>query len=191
MGLVEVGVGLIPAGGGTKEMLLRTVGAAKKRGEKDFLPSLQKAFELIGMAKVATSGEEARQFGFLTDRDGVSINGDSVIYDAKQRALGLAKMGYKAPKVPTDIPVLGSPGYGALKMGLIMMRDGGYISEHDQLIGGKLAKILTGGDLTPGSTMTEQQVLDLEREAFLSLCGERKSLERIHHMLTSGKPLRN
>ncbi|PIE01836.1 MAG: 3-hydroxyacyl-CoA dehydrogenase [Acidobacteria bacterium] len=191
MGLVEVGVGMIPAGGGTKEMLLRTVGAAKKRGDKDLFPAVQKAFELIGMAKVATSGEEARQFGFLTDYDGVSINGDSVIYDAKQRALGLAKIGYKVPAVPKDIPVLGAPAYGALKMGLMMMRDGGYISDHDLLIGTKLAKILTGGDLTPGSTMTEEQVLDLEREAFLSLCGERKSLERIHHMLTRGKPLRN
>jgi len=191
MGLVEVGVGLIPAGGGTKEMLLRTVGQAKARGDKDLFPAVQKAFELIGMAKVATSGEEAREFGFLTKNDGVSINGDAVVYEAKQRAIGLAKMGYQAPKPPTDIPVLGRPAYGALKMGLIMMKDGGYISDHDLLIGTKLAKILTGGDLTPGSTMTEQQVLDLEREAFLSLCGERKSLERIHHMLTTGKPLRN
>ena len=191
MGLVEVGVGLIPAGGGTKEMLLRTVGQAKKRGDNDLFPAVQKAFEMIGMAKVATSGEEAREFGFLTQYDGVSINGDSVVYDAKQRALGLAKIGYKPPKPPMDIPVLGSPAFGAIKMGLIMMREGGYISAHDQLIGTKLAKVLTGGDLTPGGTMTEQQVLDLEREAFLSLCGERKSLERIHHMLTKGKPLRN
>jgi 3-hydroxyacyl-CoA dehydrogenase len=191
MGLVEVGVGLIPAGGGTKEMLLRTVGAAQERGEKDLFPALQKAFELIGMAKVATSGEEARDFGFLTGTDGVSINGDALIIDAKHRALGLAKMGYQPPKVPTAIPVLGYPAFGALKMGLIMMKDGHFISDHDQLIGEKLAKILTGGTLTPGSTMTEQQVLDLEREAFLSLCGERKSLERIQHMLTKGKPLRN
>jgi 3-hydroxyacyl-CoA dehydrogenase len=191
MGLVEVGVGLIPAGGGTKEMLLRTVGAAAKRGEKDLLPALQKAFELIGMAKVATSGEEAREFGFLTAQDGVSINGDAVVYEAKQRALGLAKIGYKAPEVPTDIPVIGSAGYALLKIGLTMMKEGGYVSEYDMFLGMKLAKILTGGDLTPGSTMTEQHVLDLEREAFLSLCGQKKSLERIHHMLTTGKPLRN
>lgn len=191
MGLVEMGVGLIPAGGGTKEMLLRHVGGAAKRGAKDYIPALRKIFETIGMAKVSTSGEEARTLGFLRDTDGITMNSDALIYGAKRRALGLAKAGYQAPKPPTDIPVVGEPGFAALKLGLYMMREGGYISEHDQKIGTHLAKILTGGNLTPGQTMTEQHVLDLEREAFLSLCGERKTLERIHHMLTKNKPLRN
>lgn len=191
MGLVEVGVGLVPGGGGVKEMLLRHVAAAHAAGEKNLLPVLQKTFETIGMAKVATSGEEARQMGFLRDTDSVIMNGDALIHHAKNRVLALAKQGYKPPEVPNQIPVLGEPAYAALKMGLYLMREGGYISEHDQKIGAHLARILTGGSLTPGQTMTEQHVLDLEREAFLRLCGERKTLERIHHMLTKGKPLRN
>lgn len=191
MGLVEVGVGLIPAGGGTKEMFLRHVYTAHKRGEKDLLPYLQKVFEAIGMAKVATSAEEAREIGFLKDTDGVTLNGDALITAAKQRVLGLAAGGYAPPEAPTDIPVLGGPGYAALKLALYMMEEGGYITGHDKTIALHLGKILTGGNLTPGQTMTEQDMLDLEREAFLRLCGERKSLERIHHMLTKNKPLRN
>ena len=191
MGLVEFGVGLIPGGGGTKEMLLRHVGGAVKRGETNLIPPLRKVFETIGMAKVSTSAEEARELGFLTGHDGITLNGDALIYHAKKRVLGMAKAGYEPPKPPTDIPVVGEPGFAALKLGLYMMREGGYISEHDQKIGTHLARILTGGNLTPGQTMSEQHVLDLEREAFLSLCGERKTLERIHHMLTKNKPLRN
>ncbi|MCB1044979.1 MAG: enoyl-CoA hydratase/isomerase family protein [Acidobacteria bacterium] len=191
MGLVEVGVGLIPAGGGTKEMLLRHVGGAAARGESDLLTPLRRIFETIGMGKVATSAEEARQFGFLKPTDGVTMNGDALVTAAKKRARAMADMGYQPPSVPDNIPVLGEPAYAALKLGLYMMREGGYISEHDAKIGTHLARILTGGALTPGTTMTEQHVLDLEREAFLRLCGERKSLERIHHMLTKGKPLRN
>ncbi len=191
MGLVEVGVGLIPAGGGTKEMLLRHVGGAAKRGEKDLLTPLRRLFETVGMGKVATSAAEAREFGFMRDQDGVTMNLDALLLAAKSRARALADMGYTPPPVPNDIPVLGEPAFAALKLGLYMMRQGGYISEHDQTIGTHLARILTGGALTPGTTMTEQHVLDLEREAFLRLCGERKSLERIQHMLTKGKPLRN
>ena len=110
---------------------------------------------------------------------------------AKQRVLGLAAGGYTPPEAPTDIPVLGEPGYAALKLALYMMEEGGYITGHDKTIALHLGKILTGGNLTPGQTMTEQDMLDLEREAFLRLCGERKTLERIHHMLTKNKPLRN
>ena len=143
------------------------------------------------MAKVATSGEEARDLGFLRDSDGITMNGDGLIYAAKDRVLSLAKAGYTPPKVPLDIPVLGEPGFAALKMALYLMKEGGYVSEYDVKIGTHLARILTGGALTPGQTMTEQQVLDLERETFLSLCGERKTLERIQHMLKTGKPLRN
>jgi 3-hydroxyacyl-CoA dehydrogenase len=110
---------------------------------------------------------------------------------AKRHVLALVGKGYRPPQPPTDIPVLGQTGFATLKMGLYLMQEGGYISAHDKVVATHLARILTGGDLTPGQTMTEQQVLDLERQAFLSLCGERKTLERIHHMLTKGKPLRN
>jgi len=191
IGLVEVGVGLIPGGGGTKEMTLRHVAGAANRGEKDLLTPLRKVFETIGQAKVATSAEEARGLGFLRDSDGVTMNPDALIQDAKKRALGLAMAGYRPPERPTAIPVMGQPGFAALKLGLYLMREGGYISNHDRVIGVHLANILTGGELTPGQTLSEQDLLDLEREAFLSLCGERKTLERIHHMLTTGKPLRN
>lgn len=191
MGMVEVGVGLIPGGGGTKEMLLRHVGGAVARGESDLLQPLKRIFEAIGQAKVSTSAEEARGLGLLRSTDGVTMNGDALIQAAKNKVLGLAKQGYKVPRVPLDIPVLGRPAFAALKMALYLMLEGGYISEYDHKIGIHLGKTLTGGDLTPGQTMSEQQVLDLEREAFLSLCGERKTLERIHHMLTTGKPLRN
>lgn len=191
IGLVEVGVGLLPAGGGTKEMLLRHVAAAARRGEQDLLPYVRKAFEIIGMAKVATSAVEAQEHLFLKETDGITINGDALITAAKNRCLGMAKTGYTPPKPPTDIPAAGEPAFSALKLGLYMMQEAGYISEHDNKIGTQIARILTGGALTPGSTMTEQHVLDLEREGFLSLCGERKTLERIQHMLTKGKPLRN
>ncbi|CAM2065541.1 3-hydroxyacyl-CoA dehydrogenase [Sulfidibacter corallicola] len=191
MGLVEVGVGLIPAGGGTKEMFLRHVYQAHKRGEKNLLPALQKVFEAIGMAKVSTSGEEARDLGFLKDTDGITLNGDALVTAAKKQVLGLAAAGYTPPPVPNDIPILGEPGFAALKMALYMMEEGGYITPHDKTIATHLGRILTGGNLTPGQTMTEQDMLDLEREAFLRLTGERKTLERIHHMLTTNKPLRN
>ncbi len=191
IGLVEVGVGLIPAGGGTKEMMLRHVAGAQWRGDQDLTTPLRKVFETIGTAKVATSAEEARGLGFLRETDGTTMNPDALIHDAKNRALGLAKTGYAPPQPPAAIPMPGQPGFAALKMGLYLMREGGYISDHDHKIGVHIAKTLTGGDLAPGQLMTERDILDLEREAFLSLCGERKTLERIHHMLTTGKPLRN
>lgn len=191
IGLVEVGVGLIPGGGGTKEMLLRHVGGAVKRGEKDLITPLRQIFEAIGTAKVSTSAEEARGLGYLRDSDGITLNGDALLTAAKNRVLGLAKAGYTPPKPPADIPVMGSEGFAAVKLALYMMKEGGYASDHDVKIGTHLGRILTGGNLTPGQSMSEQHVLDLEREAFLSLCGERKTLERIHHMLTTGKPLRN
>lgn len=191
MGLVEVGVGLIPGGGGTKEMAIRHIHGAQLRGEKNVLPYLQKSFETIGMAKVATSAEEARDLGFLRDTDGVTMNGDALLTDAKNRVLGLAKAGYTPPKPVTNIPVLGEPGFAAVKLALYMMEEGRYISEHDKKIATHLARILTGGNVSPGQLVDEQHFLDLEREAFLSLCGERKTLERIHHMLTKNKPLRN
>ncbi|HMS39042.1 MAG TPA: 3-hydroxyacyl-CoA dehydrogenase family protein, partial [Pyrinomonadaceae bacterium] len=191
MGLVEVGVGLLPGGGGTKEMTLRAMDLAKKTPDADPLTFLKKTFEIIGMGKVATSAQEARSFGFLRDSDAISMNGDRVIADAKQEVLNLASAGYVQPVQRTDIYAMGEAGLAAFKIALTMMKRGGYISDHDELIGRKIAKILCGGELNHSSYVSEQYLLDLEREGFLSLCGERKTQERIAAMLKTGKPLRN
>jgi 3-hydroxyacyl-CoA dehydrogenase len=177
MGLVEVGVGVIPAGGGCKEMLLRS-------------HDLRKIFEQIGFARVSTSAVEARQFRFLRDGDGISMNPERLIDDAKQLALSLVP-GY-APGAPrTDITVSGDEGFALMKMGVWMAQKGGYISAYDAVIGEKLAYVLSGGRLTGTPAVSEQYVLDLEREAFLSLCGRAETQQRIQHMLKTGKPLRN
>jgi 3-hydroxyacyl-CoA dehydrogenase len=177
MGLVEVGVGVIPAGGGCKEMLLRS-------------HDLKKVFEQIGFARVSASAVEARQFRFLRDGDGISTNPERLIDDAKQLALSLAPT--YAPGVPrTDITVSGDEGFALMKMGVWMARQGGYISDYDAVIGEKLAYVLSGGRLTGTPRVSEQYILDLEREAFLSLCGRVETQQRIQHMLKIGKPLRN
>ena len=177
IGLVEVGVGLIPAAGGCKEMLLR-LGDAKA------------AFELIGYAKTSTSAAHARELGLLRPQDQISMNPERLIGDAKRAALALSPV--YAPGAPRrDIPVEGESGYALLKMGVFLAREGGFISEHDALIGDKLARVLSGGLLTGRQTVSEQYLLDLEREAFLSLCGQPKTQERIQYMLKTGKPLRN
>jgi 3-hydroxyacyl-CoA dehydrogenase len=177
MGLVEARVGVIPAGGGCKEMLLRS-------------HDLKKIFEQIGFAKVSTSAAEARQFRFLRDGDGVSMNPERLIDDAKQLALSLVP-GY-APGAPrTDITVSGDEGFALMKMGVWMAQQGAYISAYDALIGEKLAYVLSGGRLTGTPKVSEQYLLDLEREAFLSLCGRKETQQRIQHMLKAGKPLRN
>lgn len=191
MGLVEVGVGLLPGGGGTKEMTMRTMDLARKAPDADPLVFLRKTFETIGMGKVATSAQEARSFGFLRDSDSISMNGDRLIADAKQEVLNLAAAGYVQPVPRNDIYVMGEAGMAAFKVALTMMKRGGYISDHDELIGRKIAKILCGGEMNHATTVSEQYLLDLEREGFLSLCGERKTQERIAHMLKTGKPLRN
>lgn len=191
MGLVEVGVGLLPGGGGTKEMALRAMDAAKKTPDADPLVFLKKTFEIIGMGKVATSAQEARSFGFLRDSDAISMNGDRLIADAKQEVLNLAAAGYVQPVPRTDILAMGEAGLAAFKIALAMMKRGGYISDHDELIGRKIAKILCGGELNHQTYVSEQYLLDLEREGFLALCGERKTQERIAAMLKTGKPLRN
>jgi 3-hydroxyacyl-CoA dehydrogenase len=159
--------------------------------DADPFPFIKRAFETIALAKVATSGEEARSFGFLSEDDSVSMNSDRLIADAKQEVLSLAATGYVEPQPRVDILALGNPALSTLKLGIHQMVRGGFISEYDALIGTKLARILTGGDLNHASRVSEQYLLDLEREAFLSLCGERKTQERIGHMLKSGKPLRN
>jgi 3-hydroxyacyl-CoA dehydrogenase len=177
MGLVELGVGLIPAGGGCKEMLLR-------------LKDARRAFELIGMAKVSSSAEDARQLGFLTKGDHVSMNPNRLIGDAKALALALARD--YAPGIPrNDIKVGGESAFAMLKLGAWSMHKGGYISDYDVIIAEKLAHVLSGGRLTGEQTVSEQHLLDLEREAFLSLCGQTKTQERMQYMLKTGKPLRN
>ncbi|HRH43311.1 MAG TPA: 3-hydroxyacyl-CoA dehydrogenase/enoyl-CoA hydratase family protein [Pyrinomonadaceae bacterium] len=191
MGLVEVGVGLLPGGGGTKEMTLRAMDLAKKTPDADPLVFLKKVFEKIGMGQVATSAQEAKSWGFLKDSDAISMNGDRLIADAKQEVLNLAAAGYVQPVQRTDIYAMGEAGMAAFKIALTMMKRGGYISDHDELIGRKIAKILCGGELNHASYVSEQYLLDLEREGFLSLCGERKTQERIAAMLKTGKPLRN
>ena len=191
MGQVEVGVGLIPAGCGTKEMTMRAMDAAAKVPDADPLAFLKKTFELLGMGKVATSAQEAKAWGFLRDVDSISMNGDRLIADAKQEVLNLDASGYVAPVPRTDILALGESAQAAIKLALHMMSRGGFVSEHDVLIGKKLANIMSGGSLNHTSYVSEQYLIDLEREAFLSLCGERKTQERIAAMLKTGKPLRN
>ncbi len=191
IGLVEVGVGVIPAGCGTKEMTMRAMDAASKAPDADPLAFLKKTFETLGMGKVATSAQEGRAFGFLRDSDAISMNGDRLIQDAKQEVLNMAAAGYVQPVERTDITVLGEPVEAALKLALHMMKQGGFISDHDQLIGKKLAHIMAGGTINHRTQVSERYLLDLEREAFVSLCGERKTQDRIAAMLKTGKPLRN
>ena len=191
MGQVEVGVGLIPAGCGTKEMTMRAMDAAAKVPDADPLAFLKKTFELLGMGKVATSAQEAKAWGFLRDSDSISMNGDRLIADAKQEVLNLDASGYVAPVERTDVLVLGESAQAAMKLALHMMKQGGFISDHDALIGKKLAKVMSGGGLNHATRVSEQYLIDLEREEFLSLCGERKTQERIAAMLKTGKPLRN
>ncbi len=191
-GLVEVGVGIIPAGGGTKEMTLRALDAIPASvNDADPFPFIKRAFETLAMAKVSTSAEEARGLGFLSDDDTVSMNADRLIADAKQEVLALARAGYVAPQPRTDILALGLPALATLKLGIHQMQRGGFISDHDAKIGAHLARIMTGGDLNHPTRVSEQYLLDLEREAFLSLAGERRTQERMAHTLKTGKPLRN
>src|SRR5215831_4843262 len=192
IGLVEVGVGIIPAGCGTKEMLLRAIDSIPAdMKDADPFPFVKRAFETIALAKVATSAAEARDFGFLRDEDSISMNVDRLIADAKMQVLALSAGGYVQPQPRTDILALGNPALATLRLGVHLMKRAGYISDHDALIGEKLARILTGGDLNHATHVSEQYLLDLEREAFLSLIGTRKTQERIAHMLKTGKPLRN
>ena len=191
IGLVEVGVGLIPAGGGTKEMTMRAMDAAAKAPDADPLVFLKNTFELIGMGKVATSAQEAKAWGFLRYVDSISMNGDRLIADAKQEVLNLDASGFEPPVPREDITVMGEDGIAAMKLALHMMKQGGFISNHDELIGKKLANIMCGGAINHAVQVSEQYLLDLEREAFISLCGERKTQERIAAMLKTGKPLRN
>lgn len=190
IGLVEFGVGVIPGGGGSKEMTLRASDTFRKNDVE--LNVLQEYFLTIGMAKVATSAYEAFDFGILQKgKDVVVINRERQIAEAKKHALLMAEAGYTMPIKRTDVKVLGKQALGMFLVGTDSMEAGKYISEHDKKIANKLAYVMAGGDLSEPSFVSEQYLLDLEREAFLSLCTERKTLERIQHMLKTGKPLRN
>lgn len=190
MGLVEVGVGLIPGGGGNKELYIKHLSGMPNGVEFDLQKVANKVFETIAMAKVSTSAAEARELNFLNAQDGISINGDHLIHDAKQAVLALYESGYKPP-VRKKIPVVGETGYATLLLGAQGMYYSGYISEHDLKIAKKLAYVIAGGSVPYGTEVDEQYLLDLEREAFLSLVGEPKTQARMQHMLLKGKPLRN
>jgi 3-hydroxyacyl-CoA dehydrogenase len=190
IGLVEVGVGLIPGGGGTKEMLARAVdGLPPTHG--DLLPFVQRVFETIGFAKVSTSAADARRLGFLDEADNVTMNRERLMADAKAYALERVREGYQRPTPRAGIVVGGDGVLAALKLGIHLAWRGGRISDHDAVVGRALANVLAGGSLPHQTTVSEQYLLDLEREAFLKLSGERKTLERIQHTLKTGKPLRN
>jgi 3-hydroxyacyl-CoA dehydrogenase len=199
--LVEVGVGLLPGGGGCKEMLLRAVDGAvaahgRSSGEAlagsiEMLESMKRAFETIATAKVATSAHEARALGFLNDSDRITMNRGRVLSNAKARALELVRAGYEPPVPRTDIPAPGENLLATLKMGVHLMRQGDYITDYEVKLGAKISEVLCGGNVTPGTAVSEQYILDLEREGFKSLCGERKTQERIQYTLKTGKTLRN
>ena len=189
MGQVEVGVGLIPAGGGTKELTVRAIDATVPG--TDPLPRLQRAFETIGFGTVSTNATDARRLGLLRDVDRVTMNRDRLLADAKATVLDRVRDGYRAPATRTAISVGGENVRAALDLGIHLAWRGGRISDHDALIGHTIARIMTGGDLPHATTVSEQYLLDLEREAFLSLCGQPKTLERIRHTLKTGKTLRN
>jgi 3-hydroxyacyl-CoA dehydrogenase len=194
IGLVETGVGLIPGGGGTKEMLIRANEHAAGGEDLDLFHALKPIFENIAMAKVSTSGEEARELGYLRVADPVAINGDRLVADAKQTALALVRAGYHPMAPPPSEPsirVLGEEFLSGAKLAIHMLLRGEYISEYDAVVARKLANILAGGALSSPQLVSEQYILELEREAFVSLCGERKTQERIAHTLKTGKPLRN
>jgi len=191
IGLVETSVGLIPGGGGTKEMLIRSLEARPAGATGNLLPYVQRAFETIAFARVSTSGPDATRLGYLRATDGFTMNRDRVIADAKKKALDRAEEGYRPPSRPLAIPVGGEGLLASLTLGVHLAWRAGRISDHDAVIARRLAWVLSGGSLPHATTVSEEYLLDLEREAFLSLCGERKTQGRIGYTLKSGKPLRN
>ena len=191
MGLVEVGVGLIPAAGGTKEMVARAA-EAMAPGATDYLPPIQRAFETVGFGKVSSSAPDAERLGYLRPTDAITMNRERLLEDAKARALQRVKDGYQPPAPRTAIRVGGETVLAALKLGIHLAWRAGRVSDYDAVIGRKLATVMAGGaELPHPATVTEQELLDLEREAFLSLLGEPKTLERIQYTLKTGKTLRN
>lgn len=190
MGLVEVGVGLIPGGGGNKELYIKHLNNMASGVDFDLQKVANQVFETIAMAKVSTSAAEARDLNFLDKKDAVSVNGDHLLHDAKRQVVHLYEQGYQPP-IREKVPVTGETGYATLLLGAQGLKHSGYISEHDYKIAQKLASVIAGGKVPYGTKVDEQYLLDLEREAFLSLVGEAKSQQRMQHMLIKGKPLRN
>jgi 3-hydroxyacyl-CoA dehydrogenase len=188
IGLPEVGIGVIPAGGGTTEMLVRAMDTCPPG--TDPFAFVHQVFETLGWAKVGTSAAEAHRLGFLRHDDGISMNRDRLLHDAKARALALAESGYR-PAPPAMVPVMGAEGIARFELELHVMRQGGWISEHDQVVGRGLAEALCGGHLRPAQTVSEEYLLQVEREVFVRLCSTPKTAERMRHMLETGKPLRN
>jgi 3-hydroxyacyl-CoA dehydrogenase len=199
MGLVEMGVGLIPAGGGCKEMILRATDWVPPRvpsafpggTQPDLTPYVMRVFETIALAKVSTCAQEAQELNYMRPYDGITMNLDHLLHDAKQSVIALAKDGYRPPRPRNSIRVVGRTGRAVLEFMVYMLKEGGYISDHDVHMGNKLAHVLAGGDVDLNTLVTEEYLLDLEREAFLSLCGEEKSQARMRHMLETNRPLRN
>ncbi|MFZ3199580.1 MAG: hypothetical protein WA175_00370, partial [Candidatus Acidiferrales bacterium] len=190
IGLVETGVGLVPAAGGSKELLIRAGERAAGAENLDLLHALKPLFENAARAKVSSSAEEARSLGYLRPADLIAMNRDRLVSDAKQTALAMVRAGYHPP-APAEIRVLGEEFFTAAKLAIHMLVRGEYVTEYDAVVTRKLAYILAGGALTSPQVVPEQYILDLEREVFVSLCGERKTQERIAHTLRTGKPLRN
>ena len=190
IGLVEVGVGLIPAGTGSKEVVRRIISPAMETPNAQPLGFLQQAFEQVGLAKVAASAVEARSMRYLTDRDRIVVHPDHLLAEAKREALAMAEAGYRAPD-PPKLFAAGRDAFAALQVALDQMREGGYASEHDARIGVRLGRVLCGGELSAAQWVSEEYFLNLEREAFLALCHEPKTIERIWYMLQNNKPLRN
>ena len=198
MGLVEVGVGLLPSGGGTKELLIRNtdhIFEVQKGGlypkQIELMPFVARAFETIAMAKVSTSGPEAVELGYLRSNDSMTVNRDYLIEDAKKTVLAMNMEGYRASRPRDGIKVAGENTFAMIKLGLWSMHESGFITEHDVTVSTKVGYVLCGGNVLEYTKVSEQYLLDLEREAFLSLCGDPKTQDRIQHMLSTGRPLRN
>ena len=190
LGQVELGVGLVPAGGGCKEMAFRHYGSVPAGVNANLFPFMEKIFKTIGLGTVSTSAEEARDLGYLRPTDTVHLNPDTLLAAAKKDVLALVEGGYRPPR-PRTVKVPGRDGIAAIEVAAHGMRGGGYISEYDQHLANRLAYVICGGDVPQGTERTEQELLDLELEVFLELCHEEKTIERIQHMLATGKPLRN
>jgi len=198
MGLVEGSVGLIPAGGGTKELLLRNTEhlfEVQKEGlyprQIELMPFIARAFETIAMAKVSTSGPEAVKLGYLRPTDKMTVNRDFLIEDAKKMVLAMNMEGYTPPQPRDDIRVAGEDTFAMIRLALWTLHEQGYATDHDVTVATKVGYVLCGGNLLKDTKVSEQYLLDLEREAFVSLCGDPKTQARIQHMLSTGKPLRN
>ncbi|MDP6178812.1 MAG: enoyl-CoA hydratase/isomerase family protein, partial [Desulfatiglandales bacterium] len=198
MGLVEVGIGLIPAGGGTKEMLIRNTEhlfKVEKGGiyqkQIELMPFIARAFETIALAKVSTSGPEAVKLGYLRPMDKMTVNRDFLMEDAKKTVQAMNMEGYRPPRPREEIRVAGEDTLAIMKLALWTLHEQGFATQHDVTVATKVAHVLCGGHLLVDTMVSEQYLLDLEREAFLSLCGDPKSQARIQHMLSTGKPLRN